>query len=261
MSHDDSSPHSQSASGTSTAIAKHSAGCTCPDSRLIAQQQVVRQSADMVLRHAALTKKTDPGYMDLETVAHVLCSWHKAGLNELVDRLWQILEKRTKSKITSMIQTMTYSSRTNLDQKKDIVMDVRFAMYKGIMSGAYLWKCHFYYALNMRIKTAIKEHISKSRASATTQVDDFDALEAVTPSNQARLDFSMVETRNRLDNVFLSKLDDDQRLVIELLHDGYSYEEIAQHMQITLQECTALVKQLREKVKRIEKAEQNEVSR
>ncbi len=263
MSHHDSSPNSQSASGTptATAFAKHSAGCTCPDSRLIAQQQAVRQPPEMVLRRAALTKKTDPGYMDLETVAEVLHSWHKAELTKLVDTLWQILEKRTKSKICSMIQTLTYSSRTNLDQKMDIVSDVRLAMYKGIISGTYLWKCHFYYALNMRIKTAITMHLAKSHVTTTTQVDDFDVLAAVIPGNQARLDYALVETRNRLDNVYLSKLDDDQRLMVGLLHDGYTYEEIGRLMHVTLHECNAMVKQLRERIKRIEKTENNEESR
>ncbi len=263
MSQDDSSPYSQSTSGsiTATALSKHSPGCKCEDSRLIAQQQAVRLSPEMVLRHAAITLPSDPGYMDLETIAYVLHSWHLAGLKSLVDRLWTVLESRTKRKIASDIQRMTYSSMTNSDQKEDVIMDVRLAMYKGIMSGTYLWKCHFIHALNMRIKTAVSDHLNKTHATKTTQVDDFDTVAGGTPSIQARLDFSMVETRNLLDNVYLSKLNDDQLLVVKLRYEGHSYECIAQRMQITLQECTALVKQVHEKVKRIEKAERNEGKR
>ena len=104
-------------------------------------------------------------------------------------------------------------------------------------------------------------HLAKSHVTTTTQVDDFDVLAAVIPGNQARLDYALVETRNRLDNVYLSKLDDDQRLMVGLLHDGYTYEEIGRLMHVTLHECTAMVKQLRERIKRIEKTENNEESR
>ncbi len=225
--------------------------CECRPERLAAQYNIQLRSPETIFRHAKVLDKSDPYYLDSETIAHVIWYWNSIGLSKPLDVLWNILMSREKSRITGMLSGL----RISKDNKSEIVHQIQIDIFRCIVKGDYMWKCRFYYALSMRIKTASKKYVAAIGPDELKCVDDLGAIADGWHVEGSARDFKGVETRDWLDAVYYPHMNDDQILVIGLLAQQFSYQEVAGYMSISLRECTALIKQLHDKAHRIRKAD------
>lgn len=226
--------------------------CECRPERLAAQYQVQQQSPETILRCAKVLDKSDPYYLDSETLAHVICHWYSIGLSKPLNDLWTILMDREKGTIAGMLSRMQISQ----NHKREIADEMRHDIFDCIAKGDYMWQCRFYYALHMRIKTACKKYMAFVEPAELKCIDDFGAIADGLHVEGSPRDFKGVEIRDWLDKVYYPLMNDDQVLAIRLLAQDYSYQDVAEYLNISLRECTALIKQFRDKAHRIRKADE-----
>ncbi len=232
--------------------------CMCRPERLAAQYQVQRLSPAAVLKLARIKDKADPHYLDSETIAFAIFHWHRIGLGQPLTDLWQILMDREKGTIAGMLSGSYYSH----EQKKTLGDNIAMEIFTKIASGGYMWHCRFYYALKSHILGAgVKIQHQGDRERPTDNFNDFD--ESKFQDDRWAFDRSASGIKGVVDRVYLehgylSQFNDDQLLAVQLLARDYSYIEIAELMNISVQECNALIKRTREQAKRIRRAEAQE---
>ncbi len=227
--------------------------CDCKPERLAAQLLAQQQSPSTVLRRARITNPTDPDYMDLETIAHVLHCWAKIKLHQPCDDLWRILWQRIHWVVAKVNRIpIARHKDEQIVIRKDILQDITVEMWKGIANGTYMWMCKFNYALDMRFKSAVGSYFTKNRPDIVTMLDIEDETECNSlPRDHRTSEYSSVDSWDYLRTDILSQLSNDQVAAFRLFSEGYSYEEIAHEMRISLKQCTALLKQGRDKADRV----------